>query len=146
MHFYMRSEVYQSHDFAQLMLSLKHREFLLLVQWNFIIVVSSQPRMCQSGCCVVPLRWRVGAKVKEEVLGQGREVGRELPLNRLRLDVLQLLVVVDLARGVARVLPARQKLIYDYTAGPQVHLFRVALACDLLWRHINRCTSSFAVV
>ena len=146
MHFYMRGKVYQSHDFAQLVLSLKHREFLLLVQRNLIIVVPSQPRMRQSGCCVVPLRWRVGAKVQEEVLGQGREVSRELPLNGFRLNVLQLLVVVDLARGVARVLPARQKLIYDYTASPQVHFFRVSLASDLLWRHIDRCTSSFAVV
>ena len=69
MHFDMRCEVYQSHDFAQLVLALEHRKFLLLVEWNLIVVISSQPWVLQGSGCVVPLRWRVGAKVQEEVLG-----------------------------------------------------------------------------
>ena len=99
------------------MLSLEHSEFLLLVQWNLIIVIPRQPGVLQGGRRIIPLRGRVGAQVEEEILCKWSKVSWELPLDRFRFNILQLLVVVDLTWVkpiwvVAGVLSARQKLVH----------------------------------
>ena len=86
------------------MLTLKHGQFLLLVEWDLVVVISGQPWMLQGSRCVVSLRGRIGTKVQKEVFSERREIGWEFPLDGFRLYVLKLFVVVDLAWGVARML------------------------------------------
>ena len=87
-HFNVGCKVHYSHYFAKLMLSLKHCQFLLLIKWNFIIVISGQPWMLQSSCRIISLRGRVGTKVQKEVSCKWREIGWEFPFDGLCFNIL----------------------------------------------------------
>ena len=145
MHLDMACEVNKAHNFAELMFSGKVRKFLLVGEWDLVIGVAGDPGVLQGGRGVVPLRGRVRAQVEEEVLCQIGEMERELPFNRLGFNILKLLIII-LSRSVTRMLPAGQEHICHDTAGPQVHLLRVAFLGCLLRCHVNRCASPLVLL
>ena len=73
--------------------------------------------MLQCGDCVISLGGRVAAQVQEEVLGERGEARREVELEWVLLDLLQLFVIIFTCL-VARVLAARQQLVGDDAASP----------------------------
>ena len=113
----MACEVNEAHNFAELMLPSKVREFLLVGEWDLVIGVAGDPGVLQGGRGVVPLRGRIGAQVEEEVLCQICEMVRELPLNRLSFNIFKLLIIV-LSGRETRMLPAGQEHVCHDTAGP----------------------------
>ena len=55
-HFNMTGEIDKSHDIAQLLLLGELSEFLLVVQWDLVVLISGDPGVLEGGRCVVPLR------------------------------------------------------------------------------------------
>lgn len=90
---------------------LKHGELLLLVQGDVGAVAARNPGVLESCGPVIPLRRRVRAESQKEISRQRTEIVRKVPFYGLRLNFLQLLAVVYLSRGVARMLSAGQKLV-----------------------------------
>ena len=69
----------------------------------------------------------------------------EFPFDRPRLDIFELLIVV-LARCVARVLSAGEQHEGHDAARPQVHFLRVAFLRRLLGRHVDGRAGPLAVL
>ena len=69
----------------------------------------------------------------------------KFPFDRPRLDIFELLIVV-LARRVARVLSTGQEHEGHDAACPEVHFLRVSFLRRLLWCHVDGRASPLAVL
>ena len=118
---------------------------MLLVERDLVLLITRDPRVLQRGVGIVAQGRRIAAEIEEEVFCQGCEALGKVEHERISLYLLQLLVVV-IARLIAWVLPASEKLVGDDTACPEINFLRVTFANHLLRRHVKRSSGSVLCV
>lgn len=97
----------KSHGFSKLPFGLEHSELLLLIRRDLVLVITSDPWMLKSSDGIIAQRGRIAAQIEEKVLGEGRKACREVKLEWMRLNFLELLIII-FACYVAWVLPTSE--------------------------------------